>query len=197
MLFHAILTMESADPLSYDIDIISNYLKMGANFNRPIISRKYNDCILKMDIFTYICGHGTKEMVNLFIQYGANVNCILPCTDVNNVSYKYYPITYSINKLNKDTTEALINAGANIPVSYKALHYVVKKKSYDITKLLLDNDIKIDESVMQLVETNYDNTIIKKLITDAVQVQSRKRLREPSPEVIQNHLSITTQKRCR
>lgn len=194
MLFRAILSMECTTPVSYEIATISNYLKMGADFNRPIIYFKLNGCTSKLNIFTYICGNGTKEIVNLFIQYGANVNNILFCTDFNKTPHKYYPVMYAIHKLNKDTVEALINAGANIPESSKALYYTVKRKSYDITKILLDYGAKVDESVMQLVESNYDNAIIKKLITDAVQVQSRKRLREPSLEVIQKRPSFATEK---
>jgi len=126
-------------------------------------------------------------MVSLFIRYGANVN---------DLSAKHYPLEYAFDRSKKDIVEELINAGADIKLCKltNLLYFAVNRKSYDGVKLLLDYGAKVDERVMQLVESNYDNAIIKKLITDAVQVQSRKRLRDPSPEVIQKRPSFATEK---
>jgi ankyrin repeat protein len=206
-------------PISYDIPIITKYLEeKEIDFNLPLFFTNMNNKSLLLNIFTYLCLNGTKEIVNLFIQHGANVN---------NLAGNIFPIQLAICKLNKGTIEALIDAGANISKIPFALYYSIKATSYSCTKfflekgfnpnyieknkfsalyyavnnkfeigvrLLLEYSAKVDESVMQLVESNYDNVIIKKLITDSVQVQSRKRLREPSPEVIKKRPSISTQK---
>ena len=212
--FNVIRTMTKTIPQFYDIFIITKYLEEGnIDFNLPLFSLKTSmQRIIKINIFTYLCIHGTKEIVNLLIQYGA---------DVNNIVTNFLPIYLAVSKLNKGTVEALIDAGADISKIPSAIYYVVKAASYDFTKLflekgispnyvgknkfsvlyyavknkfetgvslLLDYGAKVDESVMQLVETDFDNVIIKKLITNAVQVQSRKRLREPSPEINQPNI---------
>jgi hypothetical protein len=211
--------MTRSKPQSYDIPIITKYLEeKEIDFNLPLFFLNMNNKSLLLNIFTYLCLHGTKEIVNLFIQYGANVN---------NQAGNIFPINLAVCKLNKGTIEALIDAGADISKIPSAIYYSIKAASYDCTKLflekgfnpnyigknefsalyyavknkfetgvrlLLEYGTKVDENAMQLVESNYDNAMIKKLITDAVQVQSRKRLREPSLEVIQKRPSFATDK---
>ena len=209
--FHVIRAMTRTVPQSYDILIITKYLEKGdININIPLFfNDRDNKPPLILSIFTYLCIHGTKEVLNLFIQYGA---------DINNMINNVLPIQLAVSKLNRGTIEALIDAGIDIFRMQSAIHYAIKYSSYDCTKLflekglssnyigknefsilyyavknkfetgvslLLDYGAKVDESVMQLVETDFDNDIIKKLITNAVQVQSRKRLREPSSEINQ------------
>ena len=218
--FNLIRPMTLSKPHSYDIPIITKYLEeKEIDFNLPLFFFNMNNKqSYILNIFTYLCLNGTKEIVNLFIQHGANVN---------NQAGNIFPIQLAICKLNKGTIEALIDAGANISKMPSAIYYSIKAASYDCTKLflekgynpnyigknefsalyyavknkfengvrlLLEYGTKVDENAMQLVESNYDNAIIKKLITDAVQVQSRKRLREPSLEVIQKRPSFATEK---
>jgi ankyrin repeat protein len=117
------------------------------NFNETLLNTYFRDTTINtsINVLYLACQYNSLTLVNLFIEYGANVNNEVTTDNDNNITC----LTYSVCRNHTKVTKSLIRANANLHINYETtlLHIAVKKHNIELLQLLLDSK-KLDVNIL-------------------------------------------------